>query len=143
MSGFLLDTSSLSLLAPDRVGIEAASAIRRHSSSLFIPTIAICEIHVGIRKLHRAGGHGRSAALEQWLGRLIEGFGSRVLSFDLEAARHAGEMADAATAKGRHPGFADIAIAATARSRGLVVITENRRHFEPLEVEFVGLQDLG
>jgi predicted nucleic acid-binding protein len=32
------------------------------------------------------------------------------------------------------PGFADIVIAATARSRGLTIPTRNARHFEPLDV---------
>lgn len=142
MSGFLIDTSSLSLLAPGRVNTAIADAIRRHSKALFLPTIAVCEIHAGIFKLRRQGAVRRADALDQWLGRLVEGFGSRVLDFDLAAAHHAGRLSDATLARGRHPGFADIAIAATARSRNLVVITENLRHLEPMEVEFIALNEL-
>jgi predicted nucleic acid-binding protein len=59
-----------------------------------------------------------------------------VLSFDLAAARIAGALSDAARAgRRRYPGFADIAIAAIAKSRELVIVTLNLRHFEPLGVE--------
>ena len=36
--------------------------------------------------------------------------------------------------KGLHPGFPDIAIAATAKSRGLTLLTANLRHFLPFDV---------
>jgi predicted nucleic acid-binding protein len=39
---------------------------------------------------------------------------------------------DRALAIGRHPGFADVATAATASMHGLVLLTRNMRHFEPL-----------
>lgn len=58
-----------------------------------------------------------------------------MLSFDLAAARVAGALSDAAQAAGRHPGFADVAIAAIAKARELVVVTLNQRHFDPLGVE--------
>ena len=44
----------------------------------------------------------------------------------------AGAVSDLARRKGLAPGFADIVIAATARSRGLTVLTRNTRHFAPL-----------
>jgi hypothetical protein len=50
-------------------------------------------------------------------------------------AEIAGALSDVATAIGRHPGFPDVAIAATAKSRELAVLTMNTRHFEPLGVE--------
>jgi toxin FitB len=34
-----------------------------------------------------------------------------------------------------HPGFADVAIAAIAKSRELAVVTLNLRHFEPIAVD--------
>ena len=39
---------------------------------------------------------------------------------------------DRVRATGRAPGFADMAIAATAASRSLTVLTRNLRHFAPL-----------
>jgi hypothetical protein len=43
-------------------------------------------------------------------------------------------MSDAAIAKGRHPGFADVAIAALAQHAGLLLLTCKLKHFEPLGV---------
>jgi predicted nucleic acid-binding protein len=44
-------------------------------------------------------------------------------------------VVNAAEAIGRHPGFADTAVAAIAKSHNLVVLTMNRRHFDRLRVE--------
>lgn len=142
MTGYLFDTSSLSLLAPGRSPPpETAGAVRREVGHLFLPTIAVAEIETGLRKLDLQGSVRRAGALRDWLDRLTGGFGNRILAFDLPAARCAGELSDAAAALGRHPGFADVAIAAIARSRGLLVLTENRRHFDPLSVESLSLSD--
>lgn len=53
---------------------------------------------------------------------------------DAVVARIAGALEDEAESKGRSPGLSDIIIAATARAYGLTVVTENIRHFEPLDV---------
>lgn len=143
MTGYLLDTSSLSLLAPGRsTPPDMARVIRRETAKLFLPTVAIAEIEAGLRKLYRQGAVRKAEALEDWLDRLMGGFGDRILSFDLPAARCAGDISDRATALGRHPGFADVAIASIARSRDLRVLTENRRHFDPLDIETLSLADL-
>ena len=64
-------------------------------------------------------------------------YADRILPFDLGAARIAGMLmlSDAAQADGRHPGFADVAIAAIAKSRDLAILTLNLRHFDPLGVD--------
>src|SRR5262249_39736738 len=95
----------------------------------------IAEIDAGIAKLSRTGSTRRAGELKAWFERILSFYADRVLPFDLAAARIAGELSDAAQAIGRHPGFADIAIAAIAKSRGLVVLTLNLRHFEPLGVD--------
>ena len=43
-------------------------------------------------------------------------------------------LGDKARAAGQSPGFADIAIAATAGTRNLTILTRNLRHFTPLGV---------
>ena len=48
-----------------------------------------------------------------------------------------GALSDGARAKGGPPGLADIIIAATASAHGLILLTRNRRHFEPLGVKTV------
>jgi predicted nucleic acid-binding protein len=52
-------------------------------------------------------------------------FDDRVLKMDPIVARVAGASEDGAESKGRHPGLADIVIAATARAFSLTAITEN------------------
>jgi predicted nucleic acid-binding protein len=53
---------------------------------------------------------------------------------DTVVARIAGAIEDDAKGKGQSPGLGDIIIAATAKAYDLTVITENLRHFEPLNV---------
>ena len=69
-----------------------------------------------------------------WLDLLLHLYDARVLHFDVAAARLAGVLSDRARASDHAPGFADIAIAATAASRGLTVLTRNLRHFGPLGI---------
>jgi toxin FitB len=64
-------------------------------------------------------------------------YGDRVLPFDGSVALIAGGMSDRARAHGPAPGFADIAIAATARRHELTILTRNERHFAPLGVAVI------
>jgi hypothetical protein len=61
----------------------------------------------------------------------------RILPLDAHAARLAGQISDTAMAKGCHPGFADVAIAALAPHAGLLLLTCNLEHFQPLGVACV------
>ena len=137
---YLLDTSVISEMAPGRQNhlTEAVTDwFTAHDGQLFLPTITVAELAQGIAKLNRSVGSGsaeRSRRLDFWLTGLIEGFGERILSLDCAVARLAGQMSDAALAIGRHPGFADVAIAATAQHHGLTLLTRNLKHFQPLGV---------
>ena len=135
--GYLLDTSVISELAPGRQNhpIQAVTEwFSTHDARLYLPTIAVAELAQGIAKLSRSGGAERAQRLDFWFSGLIEGFGERILSLDPAVARLAGQMSDAAIAIGRHPGFADIAIAATAQHHQLTLLTRNLKHFQPLGV---------
>jgi predicted nucleic acid-binding protein len=105
------------------------------TEALYLSAITVAEIEAGIAKLFRTGSARRADALRVWFNRILAVYADRVLSFDLAAARVAGALSDAAQAAGRHPGFADVAIAAIAKTRELVMVTLNRRHFDLLEVE--------
>lgn len=135
--GYLLDTSVISILAPGRephVPAGMVDWLHARSSLLFIPSVAIAELTQGICKLRRAGGVERAARLAAWLDGMVAGYGDRILPIDSAVARLAGGMSEAAMAKGKHPGFADVAIAATAQHAGLLLLTCNLKHFEPLNV---------
>jgi predicted nucleic acid-binding protein len=133
-----LDTSVLSAFAPGKtVGSEALlNWIVQQSAAqmLFVPFIAVAEIEKGICKLRRAGGTARATRLSQWLNGLIENFGDQILGVDALVAREAGAIEDAAVAKGRNPGLADVLIAATAKAHALTVLTANEKHFKRLNV---------
>lgn len=133
---YLLDTSVLSLVAPGRPPLsdEEAELFRREAERMFVPAIVLADIMQGIAKLERLGSPTRADSLAGWLETLIRIYGERVLAFDAAAACAAGKLADAAAAKGRHPGFPDVAIAAIAKTKGLTVLTKNLRRFEPLGV---------
>jgi predicted nucleic acid-binding protein len=75
--------------------------------------------------------------LKAWFETVLHLYSDRLLAFDLEAARVAGRVSDLARGRGLSPGFADLAIAATARRRGMVVLTRNLRHFDSLDVPAV------
>lgn len=134
MTGWLLDTNVLSAFGPGRrpLPFETAAWFDNRTESLYLSTVTAAEIEAGIAKLHRTGSAGRAANLREWLDRVLDDYAERVLPFDLAAARIAGRMDDAARAIGRYPGFPDVAIAAIAAARELVILTLNIRHFEPL-----------
>ena len=137
MTGWLLDADVLSAFAPGRHSIppDAAAWFDDRTDELYLSAITAAEIEAGIAKLFRTGATRRAEALRMWLDRIVAVYADRVLSFDLAAARIAGALGDAAQATGRHPGFADVAIAAIAKAHELVVVTHNQRHFDPLGVE--------
>lgn len=134
--GYLLDTSVISAVAPDRARVEPELSLwlRDRQERLYLSAITIAEIEMGVRKLLRAGAGARAAQLSAWLDRLTQGFGERVLAVDATVARAAGALSKAAVAAGRHPGYADVLIAATARAHDLLLLTANRKHFDAIGV---------
>jgi predicted nucleic acid-binding protein len=147
VTGWLLDTSIISQLAPNkggapRLGTDLASWLRDNTDDLFLSALSITEIRAGIRKLRRAGGTRRADDLEAWLGRAVTLYGDRVLPLDVETALVAGDIADHAQAVGRDPGLADVLIAATAEARDLSILTDNVRHFEGLDLRVQVLNPL-
>ena len=137
LQGYLLDTSVVSVLAPGRevfVPTPLGEWLQAHHKELFLPAIAIAEMAQGIGKLRRAGGAERADRLDRWLDGLLAAYADRILPLDAHAARLAGQISDAAIAQGRHPGFADVAIAALAQHARLLLLTCNLKHFQPLGV---------
>ena len=108
-----------------------------HSDVLFLSAVTITEVASGIAKLKRTGSASRANGLFNWLEVVLHLYGEQVLPFDVFAARLAGELTDKARAGGHTTGFADVAIAATAGSRGLTILTRNLRHFAPFGIEAV------
>ena len=133
---YLVDTNVLSLGAPGRREGAAALAewLDARSDDLFLSTITVAEVGDGIARLRRSGGLARADRLDDWLDIVLHLYGDRVMPFDIPAARLAGLLMDRSRAAGHAPGFADLAIAATAGIHDLTVLTRNMRHFAPLDI---------
>jgi predicted nucleic acid-binding protein len=126
----------ISAFAPGRhnIPVDIAVWFDARERQLYLSVISAAEVEAGIAQPLRTGSRRRGDALRTWFDRVVARYGDRVLPFDLPAARIAGFLTDLVQAVGRYPGFADVAIAAIARARDFVVLTINRRHFEPLGV---------
>ncbi|TBC93193.1 type II toxin-antitoxin system VapC family toxin [Rhizobium leguminosarum] len=138
MTAYLLDTNIISKFAPGKVPpsdpVRAWFREQGEADSLFLSALSVAEIEKGMRSLHRRGGIERAKRLSAWLDFVTDSFGDRILPMDTVVARIVGALEDEAESHDRHPGLGDLIIAATARAYDLTVITENLRHFQPLDV---------
>jgi len=135
---YLVDTNVLSAAAPSRpVPSALVEWMDTHSASLFMSSVTVAEIEDGVAKLRREGASRKSADLTAWLDTILHLYGDRILAFDAATARIAGALSDRARGFGHSPGLADVIIAATAQHQGLIILSRNLRHFEPLGVEVV------
>jgi predicted nucleic acid-binding protein len=144
---YLVDTNIISAVAPTAVvrQSEFAAWMDVQSDNLFLSAVTIAEISDGIAKSKREGASRKASQLSLWLRAILHLYGDRVLPFDTPTAEIAGTLSDLARSRGHAPGFADIAIAATARRHNLAMLTRNGRHFTPMDVAvvdpFEGLPD--
>lgn len=95
------------------------------ASSLCVSTIVLYELLYGAAKSARPTENRNE----------VEAFAERmqVLEFDSNAALHAGEIRADLERAGTPIGAYDVLIAGHARSRGLVVVTNNLREFARVE----------
>jgi predicted nucleic acid-binding protein len=114
---YLADTNVISTTSPMAAPGRAALAERMdlYSADLFLSAVTIAEIADGVAKLKREGAKRKAADLAAWLRTVPHLYADRVLAFDSATAEIAGTLSDLAGGRGYSPGFADIAIAATAR----------------------------
>ena len=138
MKGYLLDTNIISKFAPERPAASPALAGWMHekgeADELFLSVMTIAEIRKGIRGLERRGANTKAAGLQRWFDGMLAIFADRILVIDTAIALAAGEIEDHALGAGHDPGLADVIIAATAKVHDLVMVTENRRCFQPLGI---------
>jgi predicted nucleic acid-binding protein len=137
VTDWLLDTNILSAFAPGKPAVppKVAGWFNKHTDELYLSVITAAEIGAGISKLRRTSSGRRADQLHDWFEGMLSFYIDRVMPFDLDAARVAGVLSDKVQALGRHPGFADVAIAAIASSRRLAILTLNLRRFGLLGVE--------
>jgi toxin FitB len=132
---YLVDTNVISAAAPT-AAVKRPAMIEwmdSHSSALFLSAVTVAEIADGIAKAKREGATRKASGLAAWLRALLHLYGDRVLPFDATTAQIAGALSDLARGRGHAPGFADVAIAATARRHDLTILWRNARDFAPMD----------
>jgi len=128
----LLDTVVLSELRKPRPSPAVVKWLSgQRDSELFLSVVSLGEIERGIEK-QRGSDPAFSMVLSRWLDDLLSLYGDRVLPISPPIARRWGILS---ARLGNDS--ADLLIAATAITHGLVVATRNVRHFEPAGVGVV------
>lgn len=130
----LLDTNVWSALSRPRENPEATRWIARNAAQLWLSTIVIAEIRLGIENPRAASRRG---ALEQWLADLELGHRDRTLAFDAAAAHRFGALIAQRKLEKQETKLLDLQIAAQALSRDCPVATRNTRDFEWTGVELI------
>jgi len=136
---YLVDTNVISAAAPTAAVARPAMIewMDAHSSALFLSAVTVAEIADGIAKAKREGATRKASGLSAWLRAVLHLYGDRVLPFDVRTAEIAGALSDLARGRGHAPGFADVAIAATARRHDLTILSRNARDFVIMDVPVV------
>ena len=104
--------------------------MRDHEGQIVVNPVVLGEIWYGIRLV--APGRGRDA-LESWFEEVVRRI--RCVPLDANTGLRWAELLARLRSRGRPMPVKDSLIAATALARGLVVVTRNRRDFEPAGVE--------
>jgi len=128
---YLLDTNIISLLDSRRQALVPGLVpwLRRNGAHLFLSVITLTELEAGILKLRREAKAKRAAEFETLREAIQTDFGDRILCLDAPVAVTVAHLAEAA--RPHVIELADLIVAATAKVHGLIVMTRNRRHFEP------------
>lgn len=121
MLRYMLDTNICIFTVKNRPQ-QVREAFNRHHGQLCISSISLMELIYGAEK---------SANPKQNLS-VVEGFAARldILPYDDLAANHTGQLRAELARNGTPIGPYDQLIAGHARSRGLILVTKNRREFD-------------
>lgn len=120
MLKYLLDTCTCIYTIKNRPP-EVHNAFRRHHGKMAISAITVMELIKGVER--SAKPDVNMAVVEGFIARL------EVLDFDQQAAFHSGQIIAELAQSGQPIGAFDTQIAGHARSRGLIVVTNNQREF--------------
>lgn len=121
MLKYMLDTN-ICIFTIKNKPQQVRDAFNRHSGQLCISSVSLMELIYGAEK---------SASPERNLA-VVEGLAARleVMSYDELAATHTGQLRAELARNGTPIGPYDQLIAGHARSRGLIIVTNNRREFD-------------
>ncbi len=121
MIKYLLDTNIVIYTIKNRPQ-EVRHAFKQHQGQMAISTVTLGELIFGAE--HSAQPGKNQADIDAMTARLD------VLPFDENAAIHFGQIRAELYSKGKPIGPYDMMIAAHARARGMILITNNCKEFE-------------
>lgn len=133
---YLLDTNVISELRKARAGKADRRVVSWAApvalTRLFVSVITIHELEMGVLLAERRDPR-QGRLLRAWLdGRVVPGFGARVLPVDVAVVRRSARL----HVPDPRP-FRDALIAATALVHGMTVVTRNVQDFESTGVPIV------
>jgi hypothetical protein len=137
---YLLDTNVVSELRPSRSHVPhaqvAAWAASVAADQLFVSTIVLLELQIGVLRKDRTDPV-QASVLRRWLEQhVLPTFASRVLPVNTEVA-----LRCAALMVPNPRSYRDALIAATALVHGMTVVTRNLRDFQPTGVAILNPWD--
>jgi predicted nucleic acid-binding protein len=139
LSGYLLDTDTISMFSPGKADASQAFAEwlgeQEKAQGIYFSAVTINEIEKGVHLLQRKGATAKAAAIRFWLLGLIATYSYNILPLSTEVAMISGQLEALALASGHNPGATDAMIAGTAKFHGLSIITHNLRHFQLFDVD--------
>src|SRR5262245_12993789 len=131
---YLLDTNIVAMLDSRRhaVAPNVTAWLQRNGASLFVSVMTITEMEAGVLKLRREKKFERADEIDRLVTAILSEFADRVLTVDLETARHVASLGELTY---RQPvSLPDLIIAATAVRHGLTVLTRNMKEYGRLGV---------
>ena len=121
---YMLDTNTLIYFFKG-VGSVAKNLLSKSPKDIFIPSIVLYELEVGVAKSFHP--QKRSKQLETFISRI------NTLSFDIKDAKSAAQIRANLESQGMPIGPYDTLIAGTALSNNAILVTHNTREFQRVE----------
>lgn len=120
----MLDTDTCIFVIRNRPP-EMRQVFNAHSEHLSVSSVTLAELYFGAEKSDKPDHNLR----------IVEGFVARLVvhPFDEDAAAHYGQIRAVLARSGQTIGPYDLMIAGHARSKGLVLVTNNLREFTRVE----------
>lgn len=133
---YLLDTNVISELRKAGSGRADLNVIKwaedKPTSSLFISSITILEIEMGVLQIERKDPK-QAAIYRTWLNsNVLKAFTDRVLPFDTSAALKCAQLHVPNPKSER-----DAMIASTSIVHGLTLVTRNEKDFNHIEIDLI------
>lgn len=124
MLTFMLDTNIAIHVIKQRP-IAALNKFNQYAARICVSSITLAELYFGAENSQNMAKN--LVQVDDFLSRLV------ILDYDSQAASHYGNIYADLTKKGNVISENDMHIAGHARSRGLILVTNNLREFERVE----------